>query len=125
MTGATAVSTASPGDGALVGKAAFRAGRCLGLNNVTIAQVLGVSQSHVSRLGRGMAALNGKPLEAGLLLIRVFRGLSGIVGADDAAMSSWMGAYNTALRDRPRDLIRTIPGLMSVVLYLDSHRARI
>lgn len=120
-----AVTTSSPGDGALVGKAALRAGRILGLNNVAIAQVLGVSQSQVSRLDRGTVSLDGKPLELGLLLIRVFRGLSGIMGSDDAAITSWMRAYNTALRGHPRDLIQTVPGLMSVVLYLDSHRARI
>ncbi|WP_299440091.1 antitoxin Xre/MbcA/ParS toxin-binding domain-containing protein [uncultured Rhodospira sp.] len=126
MTGETAAAvTASPGDGVLVGKAVLRAARLLGLNNVILANVLGISQSQVSRLDRGKAALDGKPLEIALLLIRVFRSLSGIVGPDDDAAKSWMRADNTALRGRPCDLIQRIDGLVSVMTYLDSHRARL
>lgn len=125
MSGETATITATPDDGVLVGKAALRAARILGLTNVAVAGVLGISESQVSRLDRGKASLDGKPLELALLLIRVFRSLSGIVGPDDAAAASWMRAYNTALRGRPCDLIQRIDGLVSVVGYLDGYRARL
>lgn len=113
------------GDGVLVGKATLRAARILGLNNATLARVLGISESQISRLDRGAATLDGKHFEIGLLLIRLFRGLAGIVGQDDTTAKSWMSSYNTVLRGKPIELIQSIPGLVDAVAYVDTRRARI
>jgi uncharacterized protein (DUF2384 family) len=114
-------------DGALVGKAALRTARILGLTNAVLAKVLGLSASQISRLDHGHTSLDvgSKAFELALLLVRLFRGLSGIIGADDRAAQSWLQAPNRALRGRPIDLIQTISGLMEVVAYVDSRRARI
>lgn len=118
-----ASAVVTPDDRALVGKAAIRAAHILGLTNAVFAKVLGISESQVSRLDRGKAALDGKPFEIGLLFIRLFRSLSGIVGTDDRAAQSWLRSPNLALRGRPIDMIQTIPGLVEVVAYVDSRRA--
>jgi Protein of unknown function (DUF2384) len=112
-------------DKSLVGKATIRAARILGLSNVLLARVLGLSESQISRLDSGKAQLENKSFELGLLLIRLFRGLSGIVGAEDDAMQSWMIAPNLALHGRPVDLIQSVSGLVEVVAYVDSRRARL
>lgn len=112
-------------DKALVCKAVFRAARILGLTNTVLAKVLGLSESQLSRLDNGKAVLDGKAFELALLVIRLFRGLAGIVGSDDGAAQSWMRADNRALRGRPVELILSIPGLVDVVTYVDSRRARI
>jgi len=112
-----------PGDGPLVARATIRAASILGLNNSVLAKVLGLSASQISRLSHDKVALDGKAFELGLLLIRLFRGLSGVVGNDDHAAKSWITTPNLALRGRPIDLIQTVPGLVNVVAYVDSRRA--
>ncbi|MGE5476345.1 MAG: antitoxin Xre/MbcA/ParS toxin-binding domain-containing protein [Bacteroidales bacterium] len=109
----------------VVTKATLRAGRIMGLNNAKMADVLGVSEASVSRMTRAATVLDGKPFELGLMLVRLYRGLAGILGSDDEAVHSWMRADNRALRGRPIDLIASINGLVTTVAYVDSRRAHI
>jgi uncharacterized protein (DUF2384 family) len=118
-----AAADLSPDDQALVAKATMRAAGFLGLTNATLSKVLGVSESQVSRLARGKAPLDGKAFELGLMLVRLFRSLAGVIGDDKEAVKSWLGTPNMALGDRPIDMIQTISGLFEVVTYVDSHRA--
>lgn len=113
------------GDEALVTKATLRAAEFLGINRAALVRVLGVSSSQISKLERGTAVLSAKPYETGLLLVRLYRSLAGIVGQDEAAMRSWMNTYNTVLRGQPMDLIQGITGLVDTINYLDTRRARI
>lgn len=109
----------------VVTKATLRAGQILGLSNARMANVLGVSEASVSRMNHATAVLDGKPFEIGLMIVRLYRGLAGILGSDDGAVQSWMRAENRALRGRPVDLIETINGLVTTVAYVDSRRAHI
>ena len=109
----------------LVSKAMMKSARIMGITNNVLALILGLSESQVSRIDHGKAVLDGKSYELGLLLIRLFRGLSGIVGADDKSAMSWLLGNNIALRGKPIELIQTVSGLVHVVSYVDSRRAPI
>ena len=117
----------APDEAAVVGKAVLRAADRLGLRNAALADVLGLSEATMSRLKSGGYSLdkNPKAYELALLVIRLFRGLDAIVGGDAAAVRSWMGTENKALRGQPISLIRTITGLALAVQYVDARRARI
>ena len=111
----------------VVGKAAVRAAAHLGLTNVVLGKVLGLSEASVSRLQRGTYALepDSKHFELAVLFVRLFRGLDAIVGGDTAAARSWLRTPNLALRDTPLALIQTIQGLAQAVQYVDARRARV
>jgi hypothetical protein len=72
---------------------------------------------------RGEYALEGKAFELAALFVRVYRSLDAIVGGDDAVAAKWMVAENTALKDKPVNLIQKVAGLVNVLQYLDSRRA--
>jgi hypothetical protein len=113
-----------PDAAATVAKAALRAGRLLGLGLADIGQVIGLSSASMTRLQRGEAALSGKSLELALLFVRLFRGLDAMTGGDDAASRSWLNGPNIALGGAvPAQTIRTIPGLVEAVAYVDARRA--
>jgi len=47
------------------------------------------------------------------------------MGGDEDAAKAWLTQQNLVLRDTPNNLIQTVSGLVNVVQYLDSRRARI
>ena len=109
--------------GRVVAKAAFNAARELGLTQRELAQTLGVSEATVSRMKDGGHALEGKPLELALCLIRVFRSLDAIAGGDAATVKGWMTAENRDLGGVPRAQVITATGLIETLNYLDAARA--
>ena len=112
---------------AVVSKAVFRAAEALGLRHLELAAILGISPASASRLIAGQYLLQpeGKPFELALLLIRVFRSLSGVLGDQPDQAAAWMRAENRALGGVPAQLITTATGLVNTVAYLDAARARI
>lgn len=116
-----------PARGAVLTKAAMRAGARLGVSGKLLSDVLGISEAQVSRMRNGEADLseNTKAFELAALLVRVFRSLDAIVGGDEAAAKAWITSENTALGARPIDRMLSIQGLADVVTYLDARRAPI
>lgn len=106
-------------------KALLRAAGLLGLSSAALARVLGVSEATVSRLVTGARTIDpaSKEGELALILVRVYRSLDALVGADEAQRKAWMAGYNRALNGRPLDLIERADGLVAVVSYLDAMRA--
>jgi hypothetical protein len=72
---------------------------------------------------KGDYVLDGKPLELGVLFVRLYRSLDAVVGGDDAVAKTWLRNKNSALKDTPLQLIQTVPGLIDVIQYLDARRA--
>ena len=124
---ATATSRASigPDPASVVTKAVMRAARRLGLTNRALADIIGISEASASRMGNGAFALQPgqKPFELALLLVRLYRSLDAIAGGDDDVARTWLRSGNAALAGSPLDLIRTVPGLVNVIAYLDARRA--
>ena len=114
-------------DGPVVTKAALRAAGRLGVSNRVLSRVLGLSEASVSRMGSGAFTLSprDKSFELAVLFVRLFRSLDGIVGGDDAASRGWLENDNAALGGPPLQLIQSLPGLVTVVGYLDARRALI
>jgi hypothetical protein len=110
---------------AVLSKAAIRAGERLGLANVVLAKVLGLSEASVSRMRSGefLLSRDSKPFELAQLFVRLFRSLDAITGGDDASSRSWIVSENLVLKGRPVELIKTIRGLTATVAYVDSRRA--
>lgn len=112
--------------GAVLAKALLRATGLLGLSNTTLARVLGVSEASISRLVSGARTIDpaSKEGQLALMLVRVYRSLDAVVGADEAQRKDWMGGYNRVLNSRPMDLIERVEGLVAVASYLDAMRAQ-
>ena len=91
----TAHAIALPGDGAVLAKATVRASVMQGLNAV-------------------MQALQ---------LVRVYRSLDALVGADEGKRMLWMTGFNEALRGVPQQLVQRVDGLEVTLAYLDALRA--
>jgi uncharacterized protein (DUF2384 family) len=106
-------------------KALVRAARMLGLQSAVLAKVIGVSDATVSRYKAASAGIApaSKPGQLALLLIRVFRSLDPLVGADDARRKAWMRTPNKALGGVPEQLIQSPDGLVRTLDYLDGMRA--
>jgi len=108
-------------------KATIRAAKKLGLTNRILSAIVGLSEPTISRMSKGEFVLSrdDKAFELSALFVRLYRSLDAIAGGDDASAIAWLSNPNTALRGIPIDLIQSIGGLVNVVQYLDSRRARI
>jgi hypothetical protein len=119
------VTDPRPAEGPVLTKAAIRAADALDVTAKMLAAVIGVSEATVSRMRRGEFSLEkgSKPFELAVLFIRLFRSLDAIVGGDETVARAWLRNANTALGGVPAEKIRTIPGLVDVIAYLDARRA--
>ena len=112
---------------AVLTKATLRAATRLGLSSKALAAVIGVSEATVSRMRGGDYTLQAgqKAFELATLFVRLYRSLDAIVGGDESVAKAWLVNINSALGDTPINLIQSVSGLVNVVQYLDSRRARI
>jgi hypothetical protein len=114
-----------PDPAVVLTKSLLRAAGLLDIPAGTLARILGVSEASVSRLASGARHVDpaSKEGELALLLIRLYRSLDALVGADSAQRKAWMDSYNHPLNGRPIELIERAQGLATVVSYLDAMRA--
>jgi hypothetical protein len=111
---------------AVVAKAFIRAGDKLDLTNKVLGNMIGLSESSITRIRGGDAKLlaeDKKPRELATLFLRLYRSLDAILGGDDAASAKWLHNANSALGSVPVEMIQTARGLIRVIDYLDSRRA--
>lgn len=122
-----AKGTSKATDGALVAQAVQRIAEFWQLSNEGLGQILGLSDSTVSRLRHGSWQFQAgtKSFELAQYLMRLFRSLDSLMGSDDIAARSWLASENLELGGRPIDLIRSIRGLSDVADYVDDYRARV
>jgi transcriptional regulator with XRE-family HTH domain len=114
-------------EAAVLSKAVVRAAKLLDLTQRDVSVALGVSEATVSRLFSGKYLLSpdrAKEWELARLLVRMFRSLDALWGHDEAARL-WLGSDNLALAARPKDLLRSVEGMVRVVTYLDAARGRL
>jgi Protein of unknown function (DUF2384) len=112
-------------DDAVLSKAVLRAAERLDLSSAALAKILGVSGPTITRMRQGTYTLerNDKVFELAALFVRVYRSLDAIAGGDDTVAAAWLKSDNTALRDKPVNLIQKVTGLIDVLHYLDARRA--
>lgn len=114
-------------DGELLAEAVRRIADYWDLTNERVGDILGLSDSTVSRLRNGAWHFQPgtKSFELAQYLTRLFRSLDSMMGSDDAAAKSWLRSDNIELGGRPIDLIASIRGLTIVADYIDDYRARV
>jgi hypothetical protein len=121
--GSTALADGgSPRAAPVLTKALVRAGRDLGLTQAEVGAIVGRDRTALSR---GAIEPNSKSGELALLLIRAYRALFVLVGGEPRQMKHWMRTPNLHVGGVPAELVRTVPGLMRVVEYLDAIRGRV
>jgi len=109
----------------VVAVAVLRAAATLGLNQRDLAEILGVSEASVSRLGRGRPIdPASKEGELALHFVRVYRSLDALLGGDEARCRAWLHAPNRHVGGVPSERIRSIEGLVHVAEYLDAMRGK-
>ncbi len=115
----------APDRATVLTKATIAAADLLGLKDVDLATIIGVSGPTVSRYKSGRVEIDPdkKTGELALLLVRVFRSLDPLVGTNDDARKAWMRSVNTRLGGEPATLIRKPEGLVRTLAYLDGLRA--
>ena len=111
----------------MLSKAAVRAAKLLDLTQRDVSAALGVSEATASRLFAGkylLSPVRAKEWELARLLVRMFRSLDALWGHEETART-WLSSDNLALAARPKDLLRSVEGMVRVVAYLDAARGRI
>ncbi len=83
----------------VLAKALARAADLLGLQQGTLARVLGVSDAAARRLANGQRTIDpdSKGAELALLLVRLCGSLDSLVGGNDGQRQAWMMSYTRAL----------------------------
>ena len=117
-----------PDEATVVSKALLRAAETLGLSSAELAEIVGTSESTLSRIRngkRGPIPLGSKEGELALLFLRVFRSLDALVGGNETHARAWLQANNHHLGGVPLERMKKIEGLVDVAEYLDAMRGTI
>jgi len=119
-------AAAAASDAAIVTKAAMRAAEALGLSDVDLGSIIGISGSTVSRMRSRERTIdpNTKEGELALTFLRLYRSLGALLG-DAGSCAAWFHAENTHLGGVPAELVRSAGGLIDVSRYLDAMRGKV
>ncbi len=114
-------------EAAVLTKALKNVAERLDLNQRELALILGFSEASSSRFYRGEKDIlpDSKEGELALLLIRLFRSLSAILGGDIPRCQKWFHAFNKHLNGIPSQLVTRLEGLVAVTSYLDVMRGKL
>ena len=115
-------------EASVVSNALLRAWEVLGLSSAELAEIIGTSESTLSRIRnrkRGPIPLGTKEGELALLFLRVFRSLDALVGGNEVHAKAWLHAENRHVGGVPLRRMKTIEGLVDVAEYLDAMRGTI
>jgi hypothetical protein len=116
-------SEGAVGDNELLLQAVSRAADELSLSRTGLARVLGKDRTTLTRAkGIDPASKTG---ELALLLIRVYRSLSVLVGNDRQMLRHWFHTANRHTGGVPAEQVQRTEGLVAIVQYLDAMRAPI
>ena len=116
-------AAASLTDGQLLLQAVVRTAAELEMNRTTLARVLGKDRSTLNR-AKGIDPTS-KTGELALLLIRLYRSLSVLVGNDRLQLRHWFHTANRHTGGVPAEQVQRTEGLVEIVQYLDAMRAPI
>ena len=116
---------ALPSENQVLSKALLNSKQQLGLTNTELGEIMGKDRTYFTRL-RNQAVLepDSKEGELALNIIRIYRSLYALEGGDLEAMTEWMNTPNKHLNSIPKELLKSIQGLIQVVEYLDAMRGK-
>lgn len=111
-----------PNPNATLTKALLNAGKTLGLTQEELGRIVGRDRTAFHRGGLDPESKSG---ELALLLIRVYRSLYVLVGGEKADLRHWMHTENHHTGGIPAEQVKSVPGLIRVVEYLDAMRGKV
>ncbi|MCU7843426.1 MAG: MbcA/ParS/Xre antitoxin family protein [Candidatus Thiodiazotropha sp. (ex Monitilora ramsayi)] len=115
-------SVEKPDESATLTKALLNAGKALGLTQDDLGKVVGRDRTAFHRAGIDPRSKSG---ELALLLVRLYRSLYVLVGGKAGDLKHWMQTENRHTGGVPADQIKSVPGLIRIVEYLDAMRGKI
>lgn len=97
------------------------------LTGKDLGEIIGISESSVTRLYQGKKSISpdSKEGELTLLLLRLYRSLNAMVGNNHDKARQWLQSFNRYFGKSPFDAIKTVSGLVDAVNYLDAMRGKI
>ncbi len=118
---------AVPAAARVLSEAVANVARYWKIPNERLGQILGISDSSVSRLRSGSYLLDpkSKAFELGQYLVRLFRSLDSLTAAQDRSSMAWLAAKHPELGGVPLELMSTITGMIRVCDFVDNARARV
>lgn len=92
-----------------------------------LASIIGISEASATRLHQGKKFISpeSKEGELALLLIRIYRSLNALLGNNHEKAKAWLYSQNQYFQNKPVEAMKTIPGLVSVLNYLDAMRGKL
>ncbi|STX28874.1 Uncharacterized conserved protein [Legionella beliardensis] len=92
-----------------------------------LSKIIGISEASASRLSQGKKLISPstKEGEMALLLIRIYRSLNAMVGNNHEKAKLWLNSKNNYFNNKPIEEMKTIPGLIAVLNYLDAMRGKL
>ena len=118
--------SAQPTPDAVLAKAVLNVAQQLDLNQSELAEVLGIHRTAVSRLKKTPSLdPHSKQGELALLLIRLARALFALTGGDKAWSIHFMNTPNQVTGGIPKEQIKSVQGLVSVVEFVDAVRGKV
>jgi hypothetical protein len=112
---------------AVLTKATINLADFYGFTGKELGEILGLSEASATRLHQGKKKIspNTKEGELALLLLRMYRSLNSLLGNNHEKARAWLNSKNQYFNQKPIDAIKTIPGLVDVVRYLDAMRGKV
>lgn len=97
------------------------------LSGKDLSKIIGISESSASRISQGTKLISPhtKEGEMALLLLRIYRSLNAMVGNNHEKAKLWLNSENKYFRNKPIEEMKTIPGLIGVLNYLDAMRGKL
>lgn len=97
------------------------------LSGKDLSKIIGISESSASRISQGTKLISpyNKEGELALLLLRIYRSLNAMVGNNHEKAKLWLNSQNKYFQNKPIEEMKTIPGLINVLHYLDAMRGKL
>lgn len=97
------------------------------LSGKDLSKIIGISEASASRISQGIKLISPytKEGEMALLLLRIYRSLNSMVGNNHEKAKLWLNSPNKYFRNKPIEEMKTIPGLIAVLNYLDAMRGKL
>lgn len=97
------------------------------LSGKDLSKIIGISEPSASRLSQGKKLISPhtKEGEMALLVLRIYRSLNALVGNNHEKAKLWLNSQNKYFKNKPIEEMKTIPGLIAVLNYLDAMRGKL
>ncbi len=108
-------------DATLLARSTLAAARILGLSQSAVSDIIGRDRSTIARNGIDPRSKSG---QLAVLLLRIYRSLSALMGGDEDNMRYFMRTPNHGTGGIPGEQLLRPEGLVAVCEYLDAIRGR-